>query len=104
MAKASDCFAARMNVVSRAMTSSADCSPSARKNTETLSIDEMLNWPSFVGRCNSTDGYRIAESCSDGRAGNLSMKFAADPFDRLRAGYAAATALRVKDLSYFFVR
>src|SRR4029450_5931759 len=32
-----------MNVVSRAMTSSADCSPSARKNTETLSIDETLN-------------------------------------------------------------
>src|SRR2546430_2769691 len=44
MAKASVFFAARMNVVSRAMTSSADCSPSARKNTERSSIDEMLGW------------------------------------------------------------
>src|SRR6266568_7684781 len=40
MAKASFCFAARMNVTSRVMTSSPDCSPSARKNTERLSIDE----------------------------------------------------------------
>jgi len=44
MAKTSVCFAACMNVVSRAMTSSADCSPSARKNTERSSIDEMPSW------------------------------------------------------------
>src|SRR5436189_1163610 len=44
MAKASVCFAARMNVTSRAMTSSPDCSPWARKNTERLSIDEMVKW------------------------------------------------------------
>src|SRR5438034_8031712 len=44
MAKASVCFAARMNMTSRVMTASPDCSPSARKNTERLSIDEMVNW------------------------------------------------------------
>src|ERR1700750_1446675 len=57
MAKASVCFAARMNVVSRAMTSSADCSFSARKNTERLSIDEMISQLAKAGKLYQRDAY-----------------------------------------------
>src|SRR6266576_1997043 len=36
----SDCFAARINAVSRAITESAVCSPSARKKTDRLSTGD----------------------------------------------------------------